>query len=107
MDPIQIVIVFVSVTLTTIIAILSIQVWNILKELRVSVQRMNTILEESGFSVKKVNKMLDDAGKVSETVSEGVVQASGFVQGIKTGLSVLTSFAGRFSKPAKEGEKGA
>lgn len=89
------VIVFVSVTLTTIIAILSIQVWNILKEFRVTIQKMNGILEESTGSVQKVNKMLDDAGKVSGTVSEGVVQASGFIHGIKTGMSVLTTLIGK------------
>jgi len=95
MDPIQIVIVFVSVTLTTIIAILSIQVWNILKEFRITIQKMNGILDESTGSVQKVNKMLDDAGKVSGTVSDGVVQASGFISGIKTGLSALQAIVGK------------
>jgi len=37
---------------------------------------------------------LDDAGKVSGTVGEGVVQASGFINGIKTGISVLTTLVG-------------
>lgn len=94
MDPIPIVIIFVSVTLTTIIAILSIQVWNILKEIRNAIQKMTTILEDSDISVQKVNKILDDAGKVSGTVGEGVVQASGFINGIKTGISVLTTLVG-------------
>jgi len=98
MDPTQVVIVFVSVTLTTIIAILSIQVWNILKEFRTSIQKMNGILDESTASVQKVNKMLDDAGKVSGTVSDGVVQASGFINGIKTGISVLTTLVGRHNQ---------
>jgi len=93
-DPVPIIIIFVSVTLTIIVAILSIQVWNILKEFRTSIQKMNGILDESTISVQKVNKMLDDAGKVSETVSEGVVQASGFINGIKTGISVLTTLVG-------------
>ena len=94
MDPIPIVIIFVSVTLTTIIAILSIQVWNILKEFRNAIQKMTSILEDSDISVQKVNKILDDAGKVSGTVGEGVVQASGFINGIKTGISVLTTLVG-------------
>ena len=94
MDPIPIVIIFVSVTLTTIIAILSIQVWNILKEIRNAIQKMTSILEDSDISVQKVNKILDDAGKVSGTVGEGVVQASGFINGIKTGISVLTTLVG-------------
>jgi hypothetical protein len=94
MDPIPIIIIFVSVTLTTIIAILSIQVWNILKEIRNAIQKMTSILEDSDISVQKVNKILDDAGKVSGTVGEGVVQASGFINGIKTGISVLTTLVG-------------
>jgi hypothetical protein len=92
MDPIQTVIIFVSVTLTTIIAILSIQVWNILKEFRISVHKMNGILDESTLSLQKVNKMLDDAGTVSGTVSQGVVQASGFLSGIRSGISMLSAF---------------
>jgi len=106
MDPTQIIIVFVSVTLTTIIAILSIQVWNILKEFRISIQKMNGILDESTISVQKVNKMLDDAGKVSGTVSEGVVQASGFINGIKTGISVLSSLTGKFTRHSQDEDKG-
>jgi len=95
MDPIPIAILFAVVTLTTVTAILSIQVWNILKEFRITIQKMNGILDESTGSVQKVNKMLDDAGKVSGTVSDGVVQASGFINGIKSGLSVLTSLVGK------------
>jgi len=103
MDPIPLVIVFVSVTLTTIIAILSIQVWNILKEFRVSVQKMNAILSDSDSSVQKVNKMLDDAGRVSGTVSDGVVQASGFIGGIKSGISMLNALIGKHSRKEDEG----
>ena len=84
MDPIQLTIVITTLTLVALIAILSIQVWNILKEIRIG--------------LSKVNKMLDDAGKISGTVSEGVVQMSGFMIGIKAGLSMLTAIT------AKKGE---
>lgn len=78
MDPVPIVIVFVSVTLTTIIAILSIQVWNILKEFRGSLIRMN--------------KILDDAVKVSGNATAAVEGLSGAMSGIKGVFSLLSSF---------------
>ncbi len=86
MDPIQLTIIGVSLTLTVLLVVLGIQVYYILKEIR--------------FSVQKTNKMLDDAGKVSGTVSEGVTSMSGFMNGIKTGLSMITSF----QKKEKENE---
>ncbi len=78
MDPIQLTIIGVSITLTLLLVILGIQVYLILSEIRSSLQ--------------KTNKMLDDAGKVTGTVSEGVTSMSGFMNGIKTGLSMVTSF---------------
>lgn len=77
MDPVQLTIIVISVALTILVIVLGIQVWYILKEMR--------------HSLEKVNKMLDDAGKVSGAVSEGVVGMSGFVNGLKTGLSAVTS----------------
>lgn len=77
MDPIQLTIIGVSVTLTMLLVVLGVQVYYILKEIR--------------FSVQKTNKMLDDAGKVSGTVSEGVTSMSGFMNGIKSGLQMITA----------------
>ncbi len=51
MDPTQLTIIIISFALALLFIILGIQVWYILKEMRISLQ--------------KVNKMLDDAGKVS------------------------------------------
>lgn len=85
MEPTQIVIIFVSVTLTTIIAVLSIQVWNILKEFR-------NILREVRESVIKTNKMLDDAGKMTGTASETVEQIGGALAGIKSVFGLISSF---------------
>jgi ABC-type multidrug transport system fused ATPase/permease subunit len=62
MDPIVLTIIGVSTTLTLLLVVIGIQIFNILKEVRVSVQ--------------KTNKMLDDAGKVTGTVSEGVENMS-------------------------------
>ena len=77
MDPIQLTIIGVSVTLTILLVILGIQVMLILKEIRSSLQ--------------KGNKMLDDVGKVTETVTEGVKSMSGFINGVRTGLSMVSS----------------
>ena len=77
MDPTQLTIIIISFALALLLIILGIQVWYILKEIRTSLQKMNT--------------MLDDAKKVSSTVSEGIVGMSGFVNGLKTGISAITS----------------
>jgi hypothetical protein len=77
MDPIVLTIIGVSITLTLLLVVIGIQISLILKEFR--------------FSVQKTNKMLDDAGKVTETVSTGVENMSGFMNGIKTGISMITS----------------
>jgi hypothetical protein len=84
MDPIQLTIIGVSITLTILLVVLGIQVFYILKEIR--------------FSVQKTNKMLDDAGKVTGTVSEGVTSMSGFMNGIRQGLQMITALQ-------KKGEK--
>lgn len=78
MDPTQLTIIIISFALTLLLIILGIQVWYILKEIRLSLQKMN--------------KMLDDAGKVSGAVSEGIVGMTGFMNGLKTGISAVTSF---------------
>jgi len=53
MDPVQLTIIIISFALALLLIVLGIQVWYILKEMRLSLQKMN--------------KMLDDAGKVSGT----------------------------------------
>lgn len=77
MDPTQLTIIIISFALAILLIVLGIQVWYILKEMRISLQKMNS--------------MLDDAKKVSGTVSEGIVGMSGFVNGLKTGISAVTS----------------
>lgn len=88
MDPVPIVIVFVSVTLTTIIAILSIQVWNILKEFR-------NILSEVRQSVVKTNKILDDSGKMTGMASDTLEGVGGAFSGIKSIFSMIAAFRKR------------
>ena len=77
MDATQLTIILISIALAILIIVLGVQVWFILKEIRTSLQKMN--------------KMLDDAGKVSGAVSEGVVGMSGFMNGLKTGISAITA----------------
>ena len=77
MDPVQLTIIGVSISLTIILIIIGIQIALILKEVR--------------QSVIKTNKMLDDTGKITETVSTGVTNVSGFLGGIKTGISFISS----------------
>ncbi len=84
MDPVQLTIIGISVALTVLVIVLGIQVFYILKEIRSSVQ--------------KANKMLDDAGIVSGTVSEGVTSMSGFINGIKSGISLVTQLTNKGEK---------
>ncbi len=77
MDPVQTVIIAISIVLTSVFIALGIQVWFILKEVRGSFQRFN--------------KMLDDAGKVTEAVGEGMTNMTGLINGIKAGLSLASS----------------
>lgn len=77
MDPVQLVIIVISFILTFLFVFLGVQVWFILKEMRIGLSKMN--------------KMLDDMGKVTGTVGEGFLSFGGFVSGIKSGLSLFTS----------------
>lgn len=78
MDAVQITIIAVSLILTALIVVLGVQVWYILKEFRISIEKMN--------------KMLDDGGKMTGAVSEGVEGMGGLLSGIKAGLSLFSVF---------------
>ncbi|OGG24231.1 hypothetical protein A3A79_03525 [Candidatus Gottesmanbacteria bacterium RIFCSPLOWO2_01_FULL_43_11b] len=77
MDPIQLLIIVVTLILTILLVVLGIQMWFILKEIRISIQKMN--------------KMLDDMQKVTGTVGEGVSNLGGVMSGLKAGLSIFSS----------------
>lgn len=78
MDPVQLTIIVISFILTSLIVVLSIQVYHILKEFRVTIQKMN--------------KMMDDGGKITGVVSDSATSIAGFLGGIKTGMNVLSMF---------------
>ena len=77
MDTTQLTIILISIALAILIIVLGVQMWFILREVR--------------SSFHKMNKMLDDVGKVSGAVSEGIVGMSGFMNGLKTGISAITT----------------
>ena len=81
MDNTQIAIIIISSVLTVMLVFLGIQLFYILREIRRSIQ--------------KVNKMLDDAGKVSGSVSDGLVNMSGFINGLKAGIGAIASLKGK------------
>ncbi|MBI3577459.1 hypothetical protein HY086_05475 [Candidatus Gottesmanbacteria bacterium] len=76
MDPVQLTIVAISFILTFLFVFLGIQVWFILKEMKIGLQKMN--------------KMLDDMGKVTGTVGETATGMSGLLSGLKAGLSLFS-----------------
>lgn len=86
MDPTQLTIIVISLALAILLIVLGIQIWYILKEIRLSLQKMNS--------------MLDDAKKVSGTVSDGIVGMSGFMNGLKTGISAITSLLHKKEEPS-------
>lgn len=84
MDVTQVLLVFVVVTLTILLVLIGIQVFNILAEIR--------------KSLAKVNKMLEDAGTVTGNVSKTISGASGMLDGLKTGLSLVSVFGKKKDK---------
>ena len=74
-DITQILIVIVVTVLTTLLTVGGIQVINILKEFR--------------KTVEKTNKILDDAGVVSESIAKPASSLSGLIMGIKSGMEVF------------------
>lgn len=87
MDIVQLVIIVISLILTGLVVFIGIQVWLILKEMRISLQKMN--------------KMLDDFTKVTGTIGETASGFSGIISGIKAGMSI---FSGLKRKGEEEDE---
>jgi len=81
MESLTLIIVVVTVVLTILLVVLGIQVFFILKEIRLGLQKMNT--------------MLDDMAKVTGTVSEGVTNMGGIFSGMKAGFSIFSSLLKR------------
>ena len=80
-DAAQGVLLFVLVILTSLLLILGIQVFFILKELR--------------RTVSKVNKVLDDTSTITGSVSGPISNLSTLAAGIKTGATIASFFKKR------------
>jgi hypothetical protein len=82
-DPIQIALTFVIVVLTSLLFIIGLQVFQIFKEFK--------------KTLEKINKILEDAGRISKSVVNPIEEASEFLIGLKKGVSFLNSIT-KFSK---------
>ncbi|MFC1790146.1 hypothetical protein ACFLZP_01525 [Patescibacteria group bacterium] len=87
-DPVQALLMMVVTTITVLLVVVGIQVFHILKEIR--------------LSIKKVNKMLDDVGVVSESISKPIASAADVLTGA-SGIGGLLSWF--FSRRKKKGDQ--
>lgn len=78
MDPAQAVLFLVIIVLTTLLIVLGIQVFFVLKELR--------------QTIVKTNKVLDEAGQITQSVSAPLSSISALTMGLKTGASLAGIF---------------
>jgi len=66
--------------LTIVLVIVGLQVWQILKEFK--------------RSLEKINKVLDDTGRISKAVADPIEEASEFLVGLKRGISFFNTISG-------------
>ena len=91
MEITQIILILVVVLLASVMTVIGIEVFMILKELR--------------ESVKKANKIMDDAGIISESVAKPVQSFSGFIMGLKSGVNFM-KLASKFIEEKEEKKNG-
>jgi len=89
MEMTQVILVVSVGVLTVVLALVGFQIFQILREFK--------------RSVEKINKILEDMGKVSENMTKPTSSFSGVFFGLKTGLKVLKLFMER-KKKKKENE---
>lgn len=87
MDPAQTVLFLVIIVLTTLLIVLGVQVFFVLKELR--------------QTIVKTNKVLDEAGQITQSVSAPLSSISALTMGLKTGASLAGIFKRGHSKKNK------
>lgn len=78
MDSTQLLLLIVIIVLTVFLVVIGVQVFFILKELRIT--------------LGKVNKVLTDAGEITEKVKEPATLLTGLTHGIRTTLHLIDSF---------------
>lgn len=79
-DPAQAALFLVIIILTVLLMILGIQVYFILRALRITID--------------KANKILEDAGSITESVSKPISSLSTLAMGLKTGASIAKILQG-------------
>ncbi len=80
-DVTQLLLTFVILVITAMLAVLGVQIYFILREFR------NTL--------QKANKVLDDTGVISESVSKPVSMLSSIAVGIRGGSSIMKALTKR------------
>lgn len=98
-DPVQLVLLIVVVLLAVIMVVLGIQVFFILKELRITAARTNKLLEPEGEiesamvefrdTMKRVNRLLDTTEELTDNISQPLSLLSGIVSSTRTISSIL------------------
>lgn len=78
MDSTQLLLLIVIIVLTIFLVVIGVQVFFILKELRVTLD--------------KLNKVLTDAGQITEKIKEPATLLTGLTHGIRTTLNLINSF---------------
>lgn len=91
MDIAQIALIIVIVFLATLLLVLGVQVFFILREFR--------------KTVSKANKVLDNTDTITQSVSAPISALSSLAAGIKTGTSFLNIFKRFISKDEDSGKK--
>jgi hypothetical protein len=90
-DTTQILLIAVVTVLTAILAIIGVQVFFILKEIK--------------RTIEKMNKMLDDMGLISESVARPIASLSNSFTGV-SGVAGLLGWLGKRKKKSKKTEEG-
>lgn len=91
LDATQTLLVAVITTLTILLTIIGVQVVQILKELK--------------KTLEKVNHILDESGKIVTSISQPIEGASDFVRGLKKGANILNLLSRLFKDKEKSEEE--
>lgn len=91
LDATQTLLVAVITTLTILLTIIGVQVVQILKELK--------------KTLEKVNHILDESGKIVTSISQPIEGASDFVTGFKKGANILNLLSRLFKDKEKSEEE--
>jgi hypothetical protein len=86
-DALQILLTVVISVLTVLLTIIGIALFQILREFKGSIER--------------INKILDDTGRITESVAEPIEQASEFILGLKKGIAFFRNISDFFNKDKK------